>query len=273
MTRKIFFLFYFMLNISIVYAQVSQQDADLQAFGNMHMQEEFFEKTKQTILRLYLAGRRTLNPIIVDQVLARAGIKNKAAQKGAHAAFNAVSHIAAHKALDTELPLKKVVAGAVIFSTAEAVKSECNQRLSTLMPRTITTDSFYFTAYERFFVIARLLWNNKMAIEQKLTQLKQAESVVVNKPSNNSSYTHEIHQLHTTGSACINIIIDSLEKKLRKHPEDQSLVNALSAAKSLMQFQQGTLQNLKDMAIIFAKEKIEKQFDDQIDWAIEFIQA
>lgn len=273
MTRKIVLLFLF-LNISLVLAQKPCVKNDIQEFQET-MQDDgnFFENKKQTILRFYLAARRSINPLVVDYALARYGIKNPKTKIVAHAVVNSVTHVAAYKALDPEIELKKLVKGAVIFSGAEALKTECNGRLVRFMPRTITSDGFYYNAYERFFVIARLLWNNKKAIQQKSTQLKEADSNLASRPGINKPYTTEMTQLHTTGSANMNIIIDSLEKKLRKNPEDQSLVNALSAAKSLMQFQQGTLQNLKDIAIIFAKEKIEKQFDDQIDWAIEFIQA
>lgn len=272
MTRKIA-LFFLVFNISFLSAQESCCEQDIKMFQEtIQDNNEVIEKAKQTILRLYLAGRRTINPFVVNHVLARTGIKNESAKIGAHAIFNTASHIAVYKALDPKIELEKLIKGALIFSSAEAIKSKSNELIAHFMPRSMTSDSFYYTAYERFFVIARCIWNCSDARKQRIRELLEADSLIVTRPGLNSAYSAQIRLLHNGNFANMITIIDALGRKLKKHPEDKSLAKALDAAKNLLQYQQGILHNIKDMALTYAKEEIEKKVDEQVDWTIEYIQ-
>lgn len=272
MARKIALLF-LVLNISLVFAQEPLVEQDIQTFQEtMQDNNEFLQKTKQTILRLYLAARRTVNPLVVNFALARVGIKNPQGKMISHAVVNSVTHVAVHKALDPELQLKKLIPGAILFAGTEAVKEKANGLLEKHVTYAITYPITELVALERVQVIARSIWNGSEMSRQKVLAFIKADQRV-SEQFKSAAYSAQVGNLKTSYAPVnLKVIINSLKRQNERHPSIGSIANALSAAQSLLHHEQGIVHNIKDVAIVYAKNKIEEKIDEQIDWAIDYIQ-
>lgn len=273
MTRKIVLLFLF-LNISLVSAQKPCVKNDIQEFQET-MQDDgnFFENKKQTILRFYLAARRSINPLVVDYALARYGIKNPKTKIVAHAVVNGVTHVAAHKALDPELTLKKLIPGALVFAGAEAAKQKLDELLEKHVMYSFTYAYPHVVLAQRLQVIARTIWNGSEMGRQKMLEFLDADKEVLQR-FKSAAYSTQVGNLKTNNGAPVDfkVIINTLKEQNARNPQVSSIANALSAAQSLLHYEQGIKRNLQDIVTAYAKSKIEEKVDEHIDWAIEYIQ-
>ncbi len=272
MTRKIVLLF-LILNISLICAQEPQVQNDVQKFHETIEDESgFFENKKQAILRLYLATRRTVNPFVVNFALVRCGIKDPKTKMVAHAVVNSVTHIAVHKALDPELKLRKLIPGALLFAGAEAAKEKANELLEKHVTYSISYPMLEMLALDRLIVDARSIWDGPEISRQKFLDFLKADQQVSQR-FKSDAYSAQVGNLKTSyAPADLKVIINSLKRQNERKPRVGSIANALSAAQSLLHYEQGIVHNIKDVAICYAKGKIEAKIDEPIDWAIEYIQ-
>lgn len=271
MTRKIVLLFLF-LNISLVSAQEPCVKDDIQEFQETIQDDgNFFENKKQTILRFYLATRRAINPFVVDYALARCGIKNSNTKMVAHALVNGVTHVAAHKALDPQSKLKKLIPGALIFAGAEAAKHKLDEQLEKHVMYSMSYTFPQVVLAQRLAVIARILWNGSEMGKQKMLEFIKADQEVRQR-FKSAAYSTQVGNLKTGASANFKVIINALKEQNARNPQVSSIANALSAAQSLLHYEQGIKRNLQDIVTAYAKSKIEEKVDEHVDWAIEYIQ-